>query len=93
MISHASLGSNDEERSTQVRLLIAKGKIKWGGYKLKRIYGTLDCATGKRMKVENRVFFRSETEAVQAGYRPCGHCMKNQYHKWKAKQKNEEGRA
>jgi methylphosphotriester-DNA--protein-cysteine methyltransferase len=28
------------------------------------------------MKKENRVFFRSEREAKQCGFRPCGHCMK-----------------
>ena len=31
------------------------------------------------MKKENRVFFRSETEAKQLGFRPCGHCMKLKY--------------
>ncbi|MCG8613544.1 MAG: hypothetical protein MI864_23780 [Pseudomonadales bacterium] len=28
------------------------------------------------MKRENRVFFRSESEAVAAGYRACKRCMK-----------------
>jgi methylphosphotriester-DNA--protein-cysteine methyltransferase len=37
------------------------------------------------MKMENRVFFASEKEAVDEGYRPCGHCMKEQYKLWKAK--------
>jgi methylphosphotriester-DNA--protein-cysteine methyltransferase len=35
------------------------------------------------MKPENRVFFRIEEEAVQAGFRPCGHCLKKEYAKWK----------
>ena len=83
MVHHIALGGNDIERRMQVRLLIAEGKIKYGGYKLKRIYGRLGCAMGKRMKVENRVFFISEAEALQAGYRPCGHCMKEAYHSWK----------
>ncbi|MGJ1205480.1 hypothetical protein [Sphingobacterium lactis] len=24
-------------------------------------------------------------EAIEAGYRPCGHCMREEYLKWKAK--------
>jgi len=35
------------------------------------------------MKIENRVFFISEKEALDNGYRPCGHCMKSEYQKWK----------
>ena len=37
----------------------------------------------KRMKRENRVFFISEQDALEKAYRPCGHCMKEQYSKWK----------
>lgn len=48
-----------------------------------KIYGTLHCKSGKRMKKENRVFFQSEKEAMEAGYRPCGHCMNSAYKKWK----------
>lgn len=36
------------------------------------------------MKKANRVFFASEEEAISIGYRPCGHCMKKAYDKWKA---------
>lgn len=39
------------------------------------------------MKVENRVFFKDETEALANGYRPCGHCMKNKYAIWKKEKK------
>jgi methylphosphotriester-DNA--protein-cysteine methyltransferase len=35
------------------------------------------------MKKENRVFFRSEKEARTQGFRPCGHCLPNDYKKWK----------
>jgi len=35
------------------------------------------------MKRENRVFFSSIPEAEQNNYRPCGHCMKTAYKKWK----------
>jgi len=37
------------------------------------------------MKKENRIFFKSEKEAIDKGYRPCGHCMSNDYQKWKGK--------
>ena len=48
-----------------------------------KIYGTLHCKSGKRMKKQNRIFFISQNEAVENGYRPCGHCMKSEYKKWK----------
>lgn len=58
-------------------------KIRLGGnFKLK-IYGTLSGKSGKRMKRENRVFFISVNEATTNGYRPCGHCMRAEYKKWK----------
>ena len=48
----------------KLRSLIGKGTIKFGGNKLLKIYGTLSCKSGKRMKKENRVFFRSREEAI-----------------------------
>lgn len=62
---------------------IKQGKIRLGGNRKLKIYGTLRCSSGKRMKKENRVFFQSEKEATTMGYRPCGHCMKAAYKKWK----------
>jgi methylphosphotriester-DNA--protein-cysteine methyltransferase len=56
--------------------------IQLGGNKNFKIYGTLSCASGKRMKKENRVFFSSQQEAQKAGYRPCGSCMQKDYKKW-----------
>lgn len=67
----------------KLKLLIDNGVIKFGGNKPLRIYGTLSCQSGKRMKKENRVFFQSEEEAIGEGYRPCDHCMKVEYQKWK----------
>lgn len=62
---------------------IKQGEINFGGnYKLK-IYGILSCKSGKRMKRENRVFFSSDKEAAQQGFRPCAHCMKQKYLNWK----------
>ena len=56
--------------------------ITLAGNKKLKIYGTLTCKSGKRMKMENRVFFESEYEAVELGYRPCGHCLRLQCEKW-----------
>jgi hypothetical protein len=38
------------------------------------VYGSLDCKSGTRMKPENRVFFRSEDDAIKLGFRPCLNC-------------------
>ncbi|HEX4851811.1 MAG TPA: Ada metal-binding domain-containing protein [Puia sp.] len=48
-----------------------------------KIYGRLDCRSGKRMQRKNRVFFEDEAEAIQRGFRPCGHCMHERYQSWK----------
>jgi methylphosphotriester-DNA--protein-cysteine methyltransferase len=63
--------------------LIRKSQVKFGGNARLKIYGYLHCASGKRMKQVNRVFFTSEQEAIELGYRPCGHCMRVAYKKWK----------
>lgn len=49
-----------------------------------KIYGTLDCGSGKRLKLENRIFFKTEADAISLGYRPCGHCMKAAYKSWRS---------
>ncbi len=77
MIPHSSINS------TQLTQLVRSGEIALGGNKQLRIYGTLNCKSGKRMKMGNRVFFSSEEEAIAAGYRPCGHCMRDKYLAWK----------
>jgi methylphosphotriester-DNA--protein-cysteine methyltransferase len=69
--------------ATDLRRLLRTNKISFGGNKILKIYGTLRCRSGLRMKKENRVFFTSEVEAVNNGYRPCGRCMKSQYKNWK----------
>ena len=58
-----------------------------GGYKVKKIYGRLDCPSAKRhiekgQYVKNRAFFADEETAIAAGYRPCGICMKEEYRKF-----------
>lgn len=67
----------------ELRKQIRKNKICFGGNKILKIYGTLSCRSGKRMKKENRVFFTSGKEAINNGYRPCAHCLKGEYKHWK----------
>lgn len=66
--------------------LIRKGLVTLAGNKKLRIFGNLRCTQGKRMLNKNRVFFVSANEAQSLGYRPCGHCMKVAYKKWKDEQ-------
>ncbi|MBL1278313.1 MAG: hypothetical protein COB30_019745 [Ectothiorhodospiraceae bacterium] len=53
-----------------------------GGNRRLKIYGTLKCSSGNRMKRKKRVFFSSAAEANSQGYRPCAHCMRSEYKKW-----------
>ncbi|AOP35506.1 metal-binding protein [Leptospira tipperaryensis] len=62
---------------------IRNRNILFGGNLRLRIYGKLHCSSGKRMKKENRVFFNSKQEAEKNRFRPCGHCMKEEYRIWK----------
>jgi methylphosphotriester-DNA--protein-cysteine methyltransferase len=77
MIRHISI-----ENNKLVRLVKTKN-IRFGGNAKLKIYGTLDCRSGKRMKRDNRVFFASAAEAIATGYRPCGNCMRTDYLNWK----------
>lgn len=76
MIEHETL--TDRE----LFALIRQGKITLAGNRRLMIYGRLDCFSGKRMNRLNRVFFASEDEAHQRGYRPCGNCMRDSYLRW-----------
>jgi len=69
----------------ELRSFIHNGTIRLAGNRALKIYGTLSCKSGKRMKKENRVFFMSQEEAIDEGYRPCGHCMKDEYRNWMEK--------
>ena len=72
-----------DSSNTDLRKKIKQRKIYLGGNRELKIYGKLSCASGKRMNRKNRVFFLSEQEAIAKDYRPCGHCMKSAYLKWK----------
>lgn len=76
MFSHDSLSNNE---------LVGKirhKEITLGGNRKLKTYGLLSCRSGKRMAKQNRVFFVSETEALQNGYRPCANCMRKHYQQW-----------
>lgn len=68
--------------AVSLREKISNRSIQFAGHRKLKIYGTLDCASGKRMHRGNRVFFTSADEAIQLGFRPCGHCMKEAYRQW-----------
>ncbi len=76
MIKHSEIDD------TTLRTKINDRSIQFGGNRKLKIYGTLDCKSGKRMKRENRVFFKSEDKAIKKGFRPCGHCMRKEYQVW-----------
>lgn len=76
MIHHSEI-SNSELKNK-----IRSKQIRYGGNANLKIYGHLDCKSGIRMKKSNRVFFSNMKEAIEAGYRPCGHCMRAEYKKW-----------
>lgn len=77
MIKH-----DDIERLALYRK-IRNAEILFAGNQRLNIYGRLNCGSGKRMLKANRVFFSSEAEALALQFRPCGHCMKSAYVKWK----------
>lgn len=63
--------------------MIKNKSIMFGGNKKLKIFGRLNCKSGKRMIPQNRVFFASKDKALEYGYRPCGNCMNEDYKKWK----------
>jgi len=83
MIKHADIGPPCFTTSRKLKQMIDDQWVKYGGNARLKIYGTLQCASGRRMKAVNRVFFSSEQEAMAHGFRPCGHCMRDAYLKWK----------
>ncbi len=77
MITHIEISDNE------LRVKIKQKELFFGGNINLKIYGILECKSGKRMKKIHRVFFTTEFEAIKYGFRPCGHCMKEKYQEWK----------
>jgi methylphosphotriester-DNA--protein-cysteine methyltransferase len=86
MTKHLTLANTQFSRSRILKQKIYSGEITLGGNLNLKIYGTINCASGKRMKTENRIFFQDENEAIASGFRPCGHCMREKYVEWKNQQ-------
>lgn len=83
MMRLASMIRHKDLSDAQLRTKIKAKELVFGGNRNLNIYGQLGCKSGQRMKRENRVFFTSKEEAIAHKYRPCGHCMKPDYKKWK----------
>ncbi len=74
---------HNEIKPLALRRLIRQQKITFGGNAKLKIYGRLNCSSGKRMLKQNRVFFVNENEALEYNFRPCGNCMKAAYQTYK----------
>ncbi len=66
-----------------------------GGHRKQKIYGRLNCPSALRWLkkgyyAQQRVFFKDEATAIQAGYRPCAVCMPQEYKIWKQQQQGEQ---
>ena len=67
---------------SEVLKVIKSDLMRYEGNRKQKIYGTLTCKSGKRMKRQNRVFFENRKDAINNGYHPCGNCMKETYREW-----------
>ncbi len=76
MMLHSTIGKQD------LRFKIQSGEITLAGNSRLKIYGLLNCKSGKRMNRDNRIFFKNEKEAIRSGYRPCAHCQPIKYKTW-----------
>jgi methylphosphotriester-DNA--protein-cysteine methyltransferase len=77
MINHLDITDRD------LRTKIKQKQICFAGNKKLKTYSTLTCTSGKRMKRKNRILFESKHEALENGFRPCGHCMRMDYIKYR----------
>ena len=75
--------THDEDTDSELYRMIKNHQIRIAGNSKLKIYGSLGCASGKRMKKSNRVFFKTAREALESGFRPCGNCMRNEFLTWK----------
>ena len=86
MNRHVDLGNCRFTRSRKLKTLIEQNENVFAGNSKLKIFGTLNCKSGKRMKMQNRVFFSNEIEALVLGFRPCCNCMRLAYKVWRANQ-------
>jgi len=59
-----------------------------GGHARTRVYGRMDCPVAlsllrRGFQPRHRVFFKDESVAIAAGYRPCGACLREKYREFK----------
>jgi methylphosphotriester-DNA--protein-cysteine methyltransferase len=83
MIKHSDIPAS------ALRGKIKRREIVFAGNRKLKIYGHLSCASGKRMKPVNRVFFATEAAAIAHGFRPCAHCMYTAYKRWNYLNRNQ----
>jgi len=76
MIRHIEIGDIELHQKIKRKVIV------YGGNFNLKIYGTLHCKSGKRMKKKNRVFFNTIEQAKDLGFRPCGHCFRVAYKIW-----------
>lgn len=66
-----------------------------GGNRRSKIYGRLDCASAVRALsrgyAKNRIFFADAATARDAGYRPCGSCLRAEYASWRSSRDTRAG--
>lgn len=83
-----SLMKHSELTNSELWIKLYKKEIRFGGNSKLKIYGLLQCKSGQRMKLQHRVFFKSIDEAQSVGFRPCGHCMRQDYLHYQINRKN-----
>ena len=64
MLSARTMTRHNATSDADIQAKIKNRIIVFAGNRKLKIYGRLNCSSGKRMKRENRLFFSSETEAM-----------------------------
>ena len=77
MVRHIDISDAELRKRIRQREILTGGNVKL------KIYGNLNCLSGKRMRRENRIFFSTVHEAIKNGFRPCGYCLRAEYKNWK----------
>ncbi|MDR2831165.1 MAG: hypothetical protein LBB45_09095 [Methanobrevibacter sp.] len=78
--SHNETNTNSKEVSTSSQNEVSSNSnsatsAKYAGNKKTKVFHELGCSdVKKKMNPDNKVYFSSRQEAIDAGYRPCKHC-------------------